>query len=340
MIKSKPLVLLIFLAVAAAGLYLYWRHQIEYPATSDAYITAHVVRIRPQVSGRLTHVFVQDHQHVKPRQLLLQIDAQPYQIAVQRTQAELALAQQQKLAAVASVQAANAGIRQRQAQLDNARRNYKHDVHLLASKSVSQNQTDSAGDIQHEAAAALALAQANYSRALREQDEADASISIAKAALAQARLSLSYTTIKAPAAGMLGKVPVRPGDVVQPGQQLFPLVEDQTFWVNANYKETDLNRIRLGQPASISVDMYPDRTFHGIVVSLSPASGAAFSLLPPENATGNWVKVTQRFPVRIRITNLNSQFPLRIGASCSVFIDTTGSTQLSKPMNSSSKNGK
>ncbi len=330
MTKQKILLLITILAVSVAGLYVYWRHQIEYPDTSDAYVTAHVVRIQPQVDGRITHVLVKDHQHVDQGQLLLQIDDQPYQIAVQRAQAELALAQQQKLAAIASAQAANAGISQRQAQLDNARRNYKHDIHLLVSKSVSQNQADSAGDKLHEAEAALKLGRADYNRALRGQDEASASINVAEAALAQARLSLSYTTIKAPASGMLGKIPVRPGDIVQPGQQLFPLVEDRTFWVNANYKETDLNRIQPGQSARINVDMYPDKTFHGIVESLSPASGAAFSLLPPENATGNWVKVTQRFPVRIRITNLDSHLPLRIGSSCSVEIDTLGSRASSK----------
>ncbi len=330
MTKQKTLLLITILAVSAAGLYVYWRHQIEYPDTSDAYVTAHVVHIQPQVNGRITHVLVKDHQHVDPGQLLLQIDDRPYQIAVQRAQAELALAQQQKLAAIASAQAAKAGISQRQAQLDNAQRNYEHDIHLLVSKSVSQDQADSAGDKLHETEAALKLGRADYRRALRGQDEADASINVAESALAQARLNLSYTTIMAPASGMLGKIPVRPGDVVHPGQQLFPLVEDRTFWVNANYKETDLKRIQPGQSARINVDMYPDKVFHGIVESLSPASGAAFSLLPPENATGNWVKVTQRFPVRIRVTNSDSHLPLRIGSSCSVEIDTLGSSASGK----------
>lgn len=319
------------LVVAAAGVYVFLRHEAIYPGTSDAYVTAHVVRIEPQVSGQITALPVKDHQAVDQGQLLLEIDARLYQIAVQRAQAELTLAQQQTLAADAGVQAAAAAISQRQAQLDNARRNYGRDTRLLARKAVSQAQTDADRDKLREAEAALKAGQADHNRALREQDEADARINVAKATLDQARLNLSYTTINAPASGSLGKISVRPGDLVQPGQQLFPLVEDQTFWVNANYKETDLARIKAGQPATIKMDMYPDKIFRGVVESLSPASGAAFSLLPPENATGNWVKVTQRFPVRVGVITRDRNTPLRIGASGSVTIDTSGSTEPGKP---------
>jgi len=325
MTKSGWLWLLISLAVIVAGVYVFLQHEAAYPGTSDAYITAHVVRVESQISGRITELPVKDHQAVDQGQLLVEIDARPYRIAVRRAQAELALAQQQALVDDASVQAAAAAISQRQAQLDNARRNDERDTRLLARKAVSQAQADSAHDTLREAEAVLKAGQAEHNRTLREQDEAGARISVAKAALDRALLNLSYTMINAPASGLLGKISVRPGDLVQAGQKLFPLVEDQTFWVNANYKETDLARIKPGQPATISIDMYPGKVFHGIVESLSPASGAAFSLLPPENATGNWVKVTQRFPVRVRITTRDSDTPLRIGASCSVTIDTTGS---------------
>jgi membrane fusion protein, multidrug efflux system len=118
---------------------------------------------------------------------------------------------------------------------------------------------------------------------------------------------------------------VRQGDVVAKDQALFPLVEDKSFWVDANFKETDLTRIRAGQSAVIQLDMYPGLTLHGVVGSISPASGTAFSLLPPENATGNWVKVTQRFPVKVLITDQDPARPLRIGASAEVTVDTTTS---------------
>ncbi len=330
MTRSKWILLLASLAAATVGLYVFLQHEALYPSTSDAYITAHVVRIAPQISGRIIELPVKDHQAVEQGQLLLKINPQPYLIAVQRAQAELALAQQQAMAAGAGMQATGAKIKLRRAQLDNAQRSYNRDTRLLADKAVPQAQADSGRDKLREAKAALKAGQADHKRTMRVQDEADARIRVAKAALDQARLNLSYSTINAPTAGWLGKISVRPGNLVQAGQQLFPLVEDQTFWVNANYKETDFSRIKAGQPATISVDMYPGKTFVGVVESLSPASGSAFSLLPPENATGNWVKVTQRFPVRVRVITRDKNTPLRIGASCSVTIDTSGSSEPNK----------
>jgi membrane fusion protein (multidrug efflux system) len=323
MTRSRWSLLLAAVAIAAMGVYGFWRHAENYPSTSDAYVTAHVVHIEPQVGGRITVLPVRDHQHVNQGQLLLQIDTRPYQIAVQKAVAELALAQQQKLAADAGVQAARATVNQRRAQLDDAQRNYARDSRLLVHKAVSAAQTETDRDKLREVDAALKAGEADSSRAIREQAEAEARIRVAQAGLAEARLNLAYTRISAPASGTLGEIPVHPGDVVQPGQQLFPLVEDQAFWVDANYKETDLDRIRPGQRATIAVDMYPDKTFHGVVESVSPASGVAFSLLPPENATGNWVKVTQRFPVRVRVSTDHNNTPLRVGASSSVTIDTT-----------------
>ena len=334
MTGSRWVAQLILLSVAGGGLYAFWRHEIVYPGTSDAYLSAHVVRVGPQIGGRVVGLPVSDHQHVNQGQLLMEIDERPYRIAVQQAQAELTLARQQKLAAAAALSAAAATVSQRQAQLDNARRTYERDTRLLAKKNVSRAQADSDHDKLREAEAQLDAGQAAYQESLRAQAEAGARIDVARAALDLARLNLSYTHIKAPVSGILGKIQVRPGDVVQAGQQLFPLVEDRTFWVDANYKETDLERIRPGQPATINVDMYPDETFPGVVESVSPASGTAFSLLPPENATGNWVKVTQRFPVRVRVERTAGDPPLRIGASCSVTIDTTRvvqDTRLSAP---------
>jgi membrane fusion protein (multidrug efflux system) len=331
MTRFKWGLVLLLLLVAGGGLYLFWRYTSIHPSTSDAYVTAHVVHIEPQIGGLVAKLAVKDHQHVSQGQLLLQIDDQPYQIALRQAQAQLVLAQQQKLAADAAAEAAGALVSERQAQLDDADRSYARDTRMLAGQAVSQAQTDSDRAKLRVAQAALQAGQASYQQSMREQGEAAARITVAEAALDRARLDLSYTTITAPVSGVLGEVAVRPGDVVQAEQQLFPLVEDQTYWVEANYKETDLERIRPGQPATISVDMYPNKTFSGVVESMSPASGVAFSLLPPENATGNWVKVTQRFPVRVRVTTSDRDAPLRIGTSCSVTIDTTQSLQPGNP---------
>ena len=131
------------------------------------------------------------------------------------------------------------------------------------------------------------------------------------------------THVTAPSDGILSNVTLRPGATVQAGPPLFAIIEANRWWVDANFKETDLARIKVGQPATVYLDMYPGATFDGVVESISAGSGATFSVLPPENATGNWVKVTQRFPVRITITNPPADKPLRVGASASVTIDTT-----------------
>ncbi|HAS61706.1 MAG TPA: HlyD family secretion protein, partial [Vibrio sp.] len=146
----------------------------------------------------------------------------------------------------------------------------------------------------------------------------------AAAALSQASLSLSYTNIFAPKSGHLGKLSAHAGSIVSAGQALLPLIEDNSYWVQANFKETQLERITTGMPATIELDLYPDAQYHGTVKAISPASGSSFSLLPPENATGNWVKIPQRFPILIQLTSESEHpdFPLRVGASATVTVDT------------------
>ena len=145
----------------------------------------------------------------------------------------------------------------------------------------------------------------------------------ASAQLAKATHDRVKTHTTAPSDGILSNVTLRPGATVQAGQPLFAIIEANRWWVDANFKETDLARIKVGQPATVYLDMYPGVTFDGTVESISSGSGASFSVLPPENASGNWVKVTQRFPVRIALTNPPADKPLRVGASTSVTIDTT-----------------
>ena len=138
----------------------------------------------------------------------------------------------------------------------------------------------------------------------------------------KAQWDLDHTEIHAPCSGYIAELGLQPGDSVQAGQPGFALICTDRYWVDANFKETELERIRVGQPVRVSVDMYPDHPFHGVVQSISGATGVAFSLLPPENATGNWVKVTQRVPVRVRITDSTAELPLRVGTSATVTIDT------------------
>jgi membrane fusion protein (multidrug efflux system) len=134
----------------------------------------------------------------------------------------------------------------------------------------------------------------------------------------QAEIDLERTRVVAPTNGTIANLSLRPGNTVAPNVPLFVVISDQEFWVDANFKETQLKEIRVGQKATIESDVYPDHPFHGVVQSVSGGSGAAFSLLPPQNATGNWVKVTQRVPVRIRVEDPDPQHPLRIGTTATV----------------------
>ncbi len=176
------------------------------------------------------------------------------------------------------------------------------------------------------AEARLTLAQQQASAAAQSPTQAPAAkanVDQAQAGVDQAKLELDHATIKAPVDGIVGRVRVRPGSIVKAGMGLFPLVDTSKWWLDANFKETDLARIEPGQKATISIDLFPSHEFTGEVEAVSPASGSAFSLLPPENSTGSWVKTTQRFPVRVSLTLQPGDPEMRIGASASVTIDTT-----------------
>jgi len=155
-----------------------------------------------------------------------------------------------------------------------------------------------------------------------EEDEAKAKLAVSKANLAEAELNLRYTEIKAPSDGTITNLSLREGNVVAAGTPVFALIEANNWWVDANYKETQLKRIRTGQRAEVKVDMYPGQVFKAQVESISQGSGAAFSLLPPENASGNWVKVTQRFAVKLRLLEQDPLHPFRVGASVTATIHT------------------
>jgi membrane fusion protein (multidrug efflux system) len=154
--------------------------------------------------------------------------------------------------------------------------------------------------------------------ALGQAGDQNANVLAAEAALKQAELDLARTHVTSPTNGVIANLTLQPGNTVQPGAPLFVVIDDSEYWIDANFKETQLKTLRVGQEAEIKTDMYPDHVFKGVVQSLSGGSGAAFSLLPPQNATGNWVKVTQRVPVRVKVQDPDPNHPLRIGTTASV----------------------
>lgn len=320
--KRLSLSVVVVLALIVAT-WFYYRYQQAHPSTADAYLDMHVARIASQVSGPVEAVLVRSHQAVHAGDPLLRIDAKPFALAVRRAEAQLQQAKDAADAADAQVAAAKAQMDAAQATLEEVQSHSARILNLATNGTVSKDQRDAATQALKTARENLASEKANLAAAMARRGaigDKNAVVKVAEAALDQARLDLQHTQLTAPADGVIGDVDLRPGSYVDAGRPLFALVETKDVWVDANFKETDLVNIQPGQPAQVSVDLMPDSTFHGRVESLSPASGTAFSLLPPENATGNWVKVTQRFPVRVRI--LDPVPGLRVGASSDVTIDT------------------
>ena len=327
--------LFVVAAVAtAAGGYWYYLHGQRYPSTNDAYVKATIINVAAQVGGRVASVPVSSHQRVSKGQLLFAIEPDEYQWRYQQAMANLALTRQQVSAERAAVTAAEAAVNQARAQMDNAQRQYHRTTKMAEQHMASQSDLDDASAQLKSARAAVALAKARLEEAKRQlgQDGADnESIRKAQAAVKLAALDLKHTRVTAPCDGILAGVPLNGGDMVTPDTSQFALVCTHRYWVYANFKETDLGRIRPGQFATVKVDMYPHHLFHGVVESINPASGTAFSMLPPENATGNWVKVTQRVPVRLLIVDTSPNYPMRVQTSSTVTIDTgPGKTPLGR----------
>jgi len=315
------------ISVLTVAVYLWVQYNERHPSTSDAYIVANVIQLSPQISGQVSKVAVQSYQSVKKGDVLLQIDQRNYQLAVERAQANLALVQAQTLSAREQTKANLAKASASQQQQENMALNNQRTKTLAAKGAVAKEQADDNAFKLKEATANTLAANALIAFSQAQVSEAESRLEVAKIALAQAKLNFSYTVITAPVDGIIGKVKVQAGDFINTGEPLFPMVDDSLYWLAANFKETDLERIKPGQTATINLDMYPQQSYRGQVESLSPASGLAFSLIPPQNATGNWVKVTQRFPVRIKINNRSGNAdktpPLRLGASATVSINTT-----------------
>ena len=327
--------LMILLVMGAAGIgagWCYYDYSRQHPSTADAYLGMHVVRVAPRVSGPIETLAVHSHQQVHKGDLLFTIDPTTFELALQQAQARLQQARDTLVAENAQIAAAQAEADAARANLQQAQRHTARIRDLAAKGTASKDDRDAAIQALMDArdSAAAAQAQVLADKARRgAAGAANATIKAAQAARDQARLDLKYTHVYAPANGTLGELDLRPGSYVTAGQPLLALVETDDVWVDANFKETELPRIRPGQPASVSVDLLPGVTFRGRVASLGPASGAAFSLLPPENATGNWVKVTQRFPVRVHL--MDPRPDLRLGASSEVTIDTSGGAAQDKP---------
>ena len=302
----------------------------RYVSTDDAYVQAARMAISSDVAGRVVEIDIHDNQPVKAAQILFKLDDRSYRIAVEDAEAQLATAR-------LKVDAEKTVYRQRQADLQAMRdtldyrtREFDRQQRLVTSGIVSQSQFDLAAHALLAARQQVAAAQQQMAGALADLGgtadiplESHPLVQQAQAVLDRARLNLSYTTVTAPEDGIVTKVEqLQVGDYVNAARPLFALISSSRIWVEANFKETDLGHMRPGQPVTIAIDAYPDRVCPARVESLSPGTGSAFSLLPPENATGNWVKVVQRSPVRLRFEPMPEGVTLQAGMSVDAEVDT------------------
>ncbi|EJA3104845.1 HlyD family secretion protein [Vibrio vulnificus] len=317
-------------AIASGAMYLSWQYSDSHPSTEDAYVRAKILSVAPQVQGQVVTVEAKDFQAVNKGDLLLKIDARPYLLAVKQAKAAYQLAVQQHDVADKQVTEAVAGLDAARSNLKEAQLEYKRIDSLVARKLASAQDLDTAKNKLANAQASLEQARASVEKAIANRGEEGAEAAVvqqAAAQLAQAELNLSYTDITSPVDGIAGEINTHVGSVVSVGQTLFPVIIKDSYWVRANFKETDLTHIKPGMEAEVVIDMYPDRVWKATVEELSPASGTSFSLMPPENATGNWVKIKQRFPVRLALNVPKDAPQLRVGASTEVTVDLQSHTR-------------
>ncbi|MGH7933268.1 MAG: efflux RND transporter periplasmic adaptor subunit [Candidatus Binataceae bacterium] len=321
-------VVLLILAAIIPGWH-YYQYFESHVSTDDAYVDGTIGLVSSRIPGTVVKLFVEDNWRVKGGQLLMTLDPRDYAVRVDQAQAQLQRARQSVDQLYAQLLAAQAGYSLADSQLKQAKIDYNRALALRDEGVVSSEYFDQATTAWRVALADRALAQhqAQQARAALGSDSDHARydrpiVQQAQAALEAAKLDLSYTQVHAPFTGIVTRKTVHVGNRVQAGEPLMAIVPVNRLYVTANYKETQLTDVRVGQTVEIGLDIYPGYVYKGRVDSISSGTGAAFALLPPENATGNWVKVVQRVPVKIVLNSPPPpEKPLRIGLSAEVTID-------------------
>ncbi|ROO12137.1 hemolysin D [Pseudomonas fluorescens] len=340
--RLRPLLMTGVPALFAVIGYSQYRANEPFVSTDNAYARVAKASINARVSGQVVEIAVNDNQPVRKGQVLFRLDPQPLQIAVDRAEAQLGNARLR-------IDGLKASYRQQQAELQSARASADYDQKefarkkaLIASEFVSRAAYERADTDQKVSRQRIAsIEQQIASTVVALSGDPDIAIDRhptvreAKAQLDEAQLYLSYATVTAPADGIVAKVDdLQVGNYVSNGSAAFALISDHESWIEANFRETQLNHMRPGQTATITLDTYPDRPFKAHVISMSPGAGADFALLPPENATGNWVKVVQRVPVRLELDDADPAMPLFSGTSATVEVDTGHRTPWWYPLKS------
>lgn len=315
--------------LAIAGGAFWWLSGGRYVSTDNAYVKAHIVQIAPEVSGQIRRVMTHDHASVAAGETLLTIESRPFRLALDSAEAELDAARTQVETLRATWRETVAELADAEARADYFQRQWQRQEELATKGVASASKRD---ESQNEARAAADRVRTVKERqrrvltALNGNPEMPADehpmVRDKTAARERAALDFARTSVRAPVEGVVVNLRVQRGEQIKAATPLFALVSASRPWVEANFKETELTHVKVGQKATVVLDTYPDTTWEALVESVSPATGAEFAILPPQNASGNWVKVVQRLPVKLRLLAHVDEPPLRAGMTATVRIDT------------------
>lgn len=349
--KSKVFIIVLGLLVIGGGWFglSKYFHSLHHEETDDAQVEANISPVISKISGYVQKVYVKDNQFVHKGDTLMTLDDRDLKMILAQTEAALGTAKSNLNAAEANTSAANksistthAAVATADAQIEAAKVNvwrttedFKRYSNLIKDHSITQQQFEQAQAAKEQAEKQLQVLVSQRNQAntqttvVSSQSNATAQqIGVASAVIKQrevdvenAKLNLSYTVILAPESGIVSKVPVQTGQFLQAGQQLFSIVLNNEKWVVANFKETQYNKMKEGQKVIVHADAFPDHAFEATLSSFSPATGAKFALLPPDNASGNFVKVVQRLPVKITFTNPSDSLVQKLRAGMNVYVD-------------------
>ena len=330
---------IIFLGIPAAlliiGATIYFLSG-RYVSTDNAYVKADMVTVSPEVAGKITEVYVSENQHVEKGDPLFQIDPENYRIALQEAESQLAQAaatvkgqQARYHMTLEQIELAKSSAEYYQREFDRQAKLARRDFASQQKLDEAKHNLDTARHLSKVLAASMGEIVASLDGKPEAPVEEHSAYQAARAQRDNAALNLERTTVRAPFSGVLGRKP-QLGDAVAQGAPVVTLISDHNVWVEANFKETQLTNVRPGQSATVEIDTYPGHEWHGHVASIAQGTGSEFSVLPAQNATGNWVKVVQRIPVRIEIDQEENDPPIRAGMSSDVEIDTASGENGSK----------